>query len=261
MGKIVTLDNLRRSKVGPELYRHITANKTSISSIKILIGMLTSGPMVHFQTMMDMMNMLHDVRMVKDKNGRSKYATLMAHKRATNIPTGRNEICERALETGAEYILMLDSDMAFPNHSLRQLLALDKDIVSALAVKKDYPYEPVMGNKADSSKVLAPATLITSWEEGELLKVDGVGTAFFLFKTSVLQKMKWPYFHHARGDECDGGSIGSDMYFCFKAGEAGFDVFVDTSLKIGHIGDYAATIDDFYACRAVPAKVKEAKLA
>lgn len=256
MSKIVTLDSLRRSKVGPDLYRQVKAHEP----LKVLIGMMTPGPMVYFQTMMDLMTMLQDTRSVRRSDGRAKYGAMMGYVRATNVHTGRIDICKKAIESHADYILMLDSDMTFPPYALRQLLELDKDIVSALAVRKSFPFMPVMSRKRDPDKVLCRLDIIDDWIDGELLKVDAVGTAFMLFKTSVLKKMEKPYFHYPWNKEED-SDIGCDNYFCLKAGEVGFDVFVDTSLKIGHIGDYTATIDDYHACRAVPGKVKEAKSA
>ena len=261
MAKIVTLDSLKRSKIGPELYQQIKSKpKPPGSPITILIGMLTPGPMVHFQTMMDTMTMIYHTLSIRREDGGGKYSPMIGHQRATNIHTGRNKICKKALDSGADYVLMLDSDMTFPKEALVKLISLDKDIVSALAVKKDYPYEPVMTMKREPEKALCMLDPILEWTDGELLEVDAVGTAFMLFKTSVLNKMKMPYFHYPWFEDLE-LDLGSDNYFCLKAREADLKVFVDTSLKIGHIGDYTATIDDFSACRAVPAKVKEAKQA
>lgn len=266
MGKIVTLDSLRRSGIGPELYQKVKSDSPLKSSaIKILIAIPTPGPMVYFDTMLSTMRMIYHLLSIRREDGGGKYSPMIANQRATNIHTGSNKVCEKAIESGAEYILMLDSDMTFPHTALEQLLALDKDIVSALAVRRVYPYTPVMTMKRNPDSLLSNLDMVAldtieTWTDGELLKVDAVGTAFMLIKTSVFKKLKKPYFHYPwfEGFDCD---LSCDNYFCLKAGEAGFDIFVDTSLKIGHIGEYNASIDDYHACRAVPAKVKEAKSA
>lgn len=45
----------------------------------------------------------------------------------------------------------------------------------------------------------------------------------------------------------DGGDvIGEDYYFCQKAKEAGFDICLDASLIVGHIGEHVYTMTDYF---------------
>ena len=39
------------------------------------------------------------------------------------------------------------------------------------------------------------------------------------------------------------------MYFCTKARELGYKIFVDTSVIIGHLGEYAYNIFNFLAIK------------
>jgi hypothetical protein len=41
------------------------------------------------------------------------------------------------------------------------------------------------------------------------------------------------------------GEYSEDMSFCFKAQQLGIDIWVDTSVKVGHLGDYAYSLDDW----------------
>ena len=81
------------------------------------------------------------------------------------------------------------------------------------------------------------------WEipNTELIKVDGVGTGAMLIKTKVLKEMKKPWFFYE-------DNRSEDIMFCEEARRQGFKIFVDTTLKIGHIGDkYSYEIFDSYS--------------
>jgi hypothetical protein len=113
-----------------------------------------------------------------------------------------------------------------------------------------------------------------------LLEVAAVGAAFMLIRTTVLDKIgeytlscryerehigmpaeladkieqgrrkhaaetgnEWwfEFLKHPWGD----GEYGEDISFCFKARACGFPVFVDTTVRPGHVGSYAFGIDDY----------------
>ena len=52
-----------------------------------------------------------------------------------------------------------------------------------------------------------------------------------------------PHYKHQHGQ------YGEDISFCLKATMAGFDIWCDSSLWPGHIGDYPFTFEDFIAYR------------
>jgi hypothetical protein len=113
-----------------------------------------------------------------------------------------------------------------------------------------------------------------------LVEVGGVGTAFMLVRTTVLDQIAeyylscrferehlgmsedvarrieagrreysretgndwwFQFLMHPWGD----GEFGEDLSFCFKARECGHKIFVDTSVCPGHIGSYAFKIADY----------------
>jgi hypothetical protein len=49
------------------------------------------------------------------------------------------------------------------------------------------------------------------------------------------------FLKHPFGD----GEYGEDISFCFKAKQRGIDVYVDTTIRPEHMGDYGYTLDDF----------------
>jgi hypothetical protein len=53
------------------------------------------------------------------------------------------------------------------------------------------------------------------------------------------------------------GEYGEDLSFCLKAKMCNVDVFTDTRLQIGHIGDYAYSIEDFLPYRDAMMAIEE----
>lgn len=142
----------------------------------------------------------------------------------------RNMFVERALNGGYDYIFMLDSDMVLTEDALIRLLAHDKDIVSALAFKRRFPYEPACLATAQIENNTPVFKNLIDWIPDELLEIEATGFACSLFKTSVFEKMgdiNWflPTLEFSE-----------DYSFCIRAREAGFKLYVDTSLVAGHIG-------------------------
>lgn len=196
------------------------------------------------------------------------------------IAQSRNDIAKLAVENKCSHLLFIDSDMTFDDDALIRLLRFDRDIISGMAVARCEPFNPVAKIKDKDGNWKVAEGL----EEGRFRSdLDGVGCAFLLIKTKVFEDLKAPYFafpplcqtmqlqaaQKAIGD-CrgarttdvesvladydeemsrigDGGDvIGEDYYFCQKAKEAGFDICLDASLIVGHIGEHVYTMTDYF---------------
>lgn len=139
-----------------------------------------------------------------------------------SIPHNRNKIVEEGKQS--DYILFVDSDMTFPEDTLKRLLAHDKDIVGIDSSYKELPLQSTV--KHDYPEL-----------PKELCKVRAVGGGILLVKTSVFEKLNKPYFVMEHNED---GLIskGEDVYFCEKAKEAGYEIWCDPTIKIGHLGEY-----------------------
>lgn len=139
-----------------------------------------------------------------------------------SIAHNRNKIVEEA--EGSDYILFVDADMTFGEGTLKRLLAQNKDIIGV-----DYSYK----------ELPRQTTVKHDFKETpkELFSCRAVGGGILLVKTSVFKKIAKPYFVMDHNEE---GYIakGEDVYFCEKAREAGFEIYCDPTLIIGHVGDY-----------------------
>jgi hypothetical protein len=72
------------------------------------------------------------------------------------------------------------------------------------------------------------------------MKVAYNGMGFMAVKREVLENMKYPYFHRElQIFETDDGTVihemcSEDVSFCKNAKDAGYDIIVNTELKVGH---------------------------
>ena len=147
----------------------------------------------------------------------------------------RNELAKSSLEhtnhlTGQTFthLLWLDDDHVF-NPDLALYLARNQhlDMVSALYYARIGKHIPVAYVKDDTDDKYRHFPLIQA-PDG-LAEVDAVGFGALLMRLDVLEGMEYPFFSF---DRC-----GEDIYFCVKAKEKGFKVWLDGSYRLGHIGE------------------------
>ena len=165
------------------------------------------------------------------------------------VSANRNAIVETAKNHAAKYVLFVDDDMQVPENGALKLMDHGKDIVAGLFVKRKPPFEPSVYEKVGTGY----DTIKRMWPDDELIRADAVGGAFLLVKMSVFSKLTKPYFAEPPHNS---SIMGEDIYFCQQAVKAGFNIWVDTSVIVGHVGDYAFTIKDFYAYNGI-ARVQE----
>lgn len=151
------------------------------------------------------------------------------------LPFARNRIVEEALAYGSEYVMFIDSDMTFPPDLILRLLKHDKDLVNALAFRRIHPHYPCIFQWNEKDKCYE-----TMGYSGGLQEVDATGMAAHLIKTDVFKKMKKPWYYYR--DHL----FSSDLTFCENVRKAGFKIYSDTDLKIGHIGESLLITENFY---------------
>ncbi len=156
----------------------------------------------------------------------------------------RDDLANQALEaTSPEgaytHFLWLDDDHIFKPHMICQLARhmaghSEIDAISALyyaRTGKPLPVVYVKDRSSDSKYQHFPLLGVPE----TLCEVDAVGFGAMLMKRELLVGMPRPMFRFV--------GCGEDIYFCTNAKEAGFRIFLDGSLKIGHIGE-PTIIDD-----------------
>lgn len=178
-----------------------------------------------------------------------------------NMPVdmARNMLIEDFLAESEkpEFLLMIDSDASWHPESILRLIERDKPIVTGCIYRRSLPPVPTIGHyagKNDDGHALfnsqftieaiknhaemmgvgpdTPNELCLPKTESDLFEVDGCGAHFLMIRRDVLEKVESPWFW------CITRSAGEDFYFSMKAREAGFPIYCDLSVHVGHeVGD------------------------
>lgn len=154
---------------------------------------------------------------------------------STVLLTQRLKLALQAQQSGAEYMLWIDSDIAFPATTALRLLGHKEDIVCANYVRRQFPAKGVAYEKM--GEWTNPLPFET---KAELANIEGIGMGCMLMKTSILDDLPQPWFEFKYTPESL-DYLGEDMLFCKKINEAGYQIKVDTQLsfELRHMGTYA----------------------
>lgn len=186
--------------------------------------------MVHTMFTYDLVNMVcfhtlntNDAVALKISEG-----TLIANQRA--------ELSLDAMREGCSHILFIDSDMRFPQDMISRLLAHDVDIVATNCARRRMPTGPT----AQIYKENGERELVWTMPDSTgLQEVGSVGMGVMLIKAGVFKALSEPWYETPwRTDKR--GYIGEDVFFCNKARDAGFKIWIDhdVSKEIGHVGTF-----------------------
>ena len=164
-------------------------------------------------------------------------ARLIANSKAPILPLmeegcnqleNRERLVRKAQNEQCTHLLFIDSDMYFESDILEKLMAHDKDIVGAEYAYRELPRRSVIKSAANVTITEIPK---------ELFKCYSIGGGLVLIKMSVFNKIETPWFHMP-ATEYGSTAMGHDVFFCQQARKAGYEIWCDPTLSIGHIGDY-----------------------
>jgi len=158
------------------------------------------------------------------------------------IAENRNYIAFQALNSKSDYVLMIDDDMTFPPDTLDKLISNQKDIVGVAYHSR---------GSTDKIKIVPDIMSIAEVDKGKYINLEtetdpkykdvfecyATGTGIILIKCDVFRKIPQPWFEFTffENGKC---KEGEDWNFCFKAKEAGFKIYCDPRISVGHIGEY-----------------------
>ena len=154
---------------------------------------------------------------------------------STILLTQRERLATFGLETGAEYLLWLDSDIVAPATTALRLLAHKEPVVAANYIRRQLP-----------AKGVAYKT-IGDWQnplpfepQDDLVPVEGVGMGCMLMQANIFNQIAKPWFEFGWSPESN-DHLGEDMILCQKITQAGYTVKIDTnlSMELRHLGTWA----------------------
>lgn len=157
------------------------------------------------------------------KNLKCEYYTLLLE--GSILHQVRENLVKKAIELKCTHILFIDSDMVFDKESFNTLFKHKKDIVGVSYNMRRLPLEKIQWKAVD--KV-----------DKDFYQVEAVPTGFMLVNLKVFKKLTHPWFFWEVNNL--GETVtGEDFWFCTRAREIGYNVWVDLSIDVKHIGDYA----------------------
>lgn len=160
---------------------------------------------------------------------------VLAH--CCHVDDARNMLVRQFLDSGADDLVFIDADLGFEPSALKRLLAHDADIVAG-----SYPQKLV-----ELSFPLRYLDGPIAKDERGLIEVKAAPTGFMRIRRRVFEALEPAAVKfRARAEDTrdtavyfergfyEGKRCGGDYYFCAKAREAGFRVFVDPEFHFAH---------------------------
>lgn len=169
------------------------------------------------------------------------------------IHKARNELCAHFLQSDFTDLLFIDDDMSWSPNDVLRLLASDKPLIGGVGRMR------VQKQNSDPAvwcwRPLHDAGALRQDEMGAI-EVKGFGAAFMLINRRVLHDMAipewkragahdWPqglrdnYYEFFRtGEEGSDIEFGEDYVFCNRWRAMGNEVWVDPTIKLGHVGSF-----------------------
>jgi hypothetical protein len=162
----------------------------------------------------------------------------------------REKMIRVARDSGMDYIIQYDDDMILPPDFAQQmLLRMEKnpeiDVLGALAFMRTVPYYPVLytvkkGYDGVRHQDYYFNQSVKRYPKNTLVECQAVGFGGVCIDMSfVREKLKEPYFMSTT-------QTGEDIWFCVQASEAGGRIFMDTSIKLGHLKNPEIIDEDGY---------------
>lgn len=162
------------------------------------------------------------------------------------VQENRNLLVDLAIQRGADWLLQIDTDESFEPHALRQLMQTAEkckaDIVTGLYTNAMLAPEGAPGGFLMVDMIFREVANgeyenIVPPSDTRPFMVDAFGSGFMLTRTSVYERIEWPWFwlDMITPTGKDRPQImNEDIAFCRKAREAGYQLWCDPTVEAIH---------------------------
>lgn len=181
------------------------------------------------------------------------------------VSRSRSQTASQFLRSDYEVLVTIDSDIAFNPGDVVKLteLAVEKGVAGACYIKRYGGATPAVR--------LPDQVTIGFGPEADPVEVEYVSTGFMAVHRRVLEALVtredmplchkgyqvqgqdfsfWPFYHpivlEVPGDH---HYLSEDWAFCLRAREEGFPAWLDTSIRVMHMGAYGWTLEDMLTPR------------
>jgi len=163
----------------------------------------------------------------------------------SNIYGIRNKTFKIFKESRFGSLLLIDNDMVFHESILECLFQQDKDVIMPIFTNK-------AGNVYEINKKIIPMATVKQ-KNGQLrqltrgeiesqadpMRIASNGFGMVLVKRRVIEEMTFPYCQGIclpEFENTENGVTGEDYYFCIEAIKKGFEIWLDPTQAIIHLG-------------------------
>lgn len=169
---------------------------------------------------------------------------------------GRNMICHMALEHGADYVFMLDSDVIPPHDVVPRLISRGVPIISGTYHRRSPPHGVPVAIRQGGWAVNYPPNSV--------IEVDLVGSGCLLLRRDLLESMppirpelgrRWFSWQVDQPQDPNkpGWNLSEDFSMCRWIKEKmGVPILLDTSIQCKHIGNAEFTYNNVLPLNTTP---------
>lgn len=148
----------------------------------------------------------------------------------------RNLIAKIGQNEKFDYIIMIDSDIVLPKNALIEFSKWgDFDFIAGYYPRKDDAsitevYKCGFGYPKENR--ITVDELKNS--QADLIEIQGCGFGCVRIKTSLLDKLEYPYFKYV--EYPDGDILSEDLYFCDKVIKTRTHLYLNPKIGCWHVG-------------------------
>ena len=142
----------------------------------------------------------------------------------------RNLLAREAVDSGADRVLWIDSDMVFGDDLMLRLgddLDEGWDMVGGIFFRREIPTSPLVYNYIDGET--GKAEVWKDYPRDRLFQCAGYGFGAVMMTTELLKRVGDYAFTPMN-------HLSEDLSFCARALEAGARIACDSRVKVGHVG-------------------------
>lgn len=182
-----------------------------------------------------------------DKDG---HEVLFDSVRGYDVATARNRVAQKAIDLGADYVLMVDNDITLPRDALKLLLEDARQVNLGFYAHRgaDNLYNGrtcLCRLKDENGNAYFHYPLESEYtaEEMKTMKAEGVrkieihggGMGCALIRTEVFRKLSYPWYDWVNYGDKNRGMLSEDLYFCSLCRNSGIAIYGDVRVGCGHL--------------------------
>lgn len=170
--------------------------------------------------------------------------------RGYDCATARNRIAQIALDKGVDYVLMVDNDVVLPKDALQNLIEDAKDVCLGFYAHRDADnvYRGrtcVCKLQQENGTLYFNYPLESEYTANELsvlrdggktkIQIHGGGMGCAFIRTSVFNRIKYPWYDWVNYADGHRGMLSEDLYFCEQCKKKRIPIYTDVRVNCGHV--------------------------